>query len=170
MEQIHRCVVTGLDAQGRSIVLRDTLASTGALGVTEFWKTAAVPASLAADWISSGPVQLEPPRGGTVFRFFEIPPAAPNSSAAEADRAAAAAFDEAGGGHCRVDTRRHPMMHTTNTIDYVVLLRGEVTLLLDDVEVPLKPFDAVVQRGTNHYWLNHGAEPALLLGVLLDAK
>ncbi|WP_131781514.1 cupin domain-containing protein [Legionella gresilensis] len=62
------------------------------------------------------------------------------------------------------------MMHTTNTIDYVVVLKGEVTLLLDDGEVRLKPFDAVLQRSTNHYWINEGNEPVLMLGVLLVAK
>jgi hypothetical protein len=49
-------------------------------------------------------------------------------------------------------------------------LQGRVTLLLDEAEVPLKPFDVVVQRGTNHYWLNAGPDPALLMGVLLDAR
>ena len=62
------------------------------------------------------------------------------------------------------------MMHTTTTIDYVVLLRGEVTLLLDEAEVPLRPFNVVVQRGTNHYWINPHSEPALLMGVLIDAR
>lgn len=62
------------------------------------------------------------------------------------------------------------MMHTTKSIDYVVVLKGEVTLLLDKDEVNLKPFDAIVQRGTNHYWINKGKEPALLMGVLVDAK
>ena len=62
------------------------------------------------------------------------------------------------------------MMHTTSSIDYVVVLKGRVTLLLDADEVELSPFEVVVQRGTNHYWLNYGAEPAFLLGVLLDAR
>ena len=62
-------------------------------------------------------------------------------------------------------------MHTTRTIDYVVLLRGQVSLLLDEgEEIPVRPLDAVIQRGTNHYWINRGNEPALLMGVLLDAS
>ena len=61
-------------------------------------------------------------------------------------------------------------MHTTRTIDYVVLLEGEVTLILDKGEVALKPFDVVVQRGTNHAWENRGSKRALLLAVLIDAK
>ena len=62
------------------------------------------------------------------------------------------------------------MMHTTESIDYVVLLSGEVSLLLDEGdELRLKPFDVVVQRAANHYWINRGDEPALLMGVLVGA-
>jgi hypothetical protein len=170
MIQGYRCVVTGRDAGGRSVVARDTRVPIGALGAADFWKTTTSPASPTADWVPSGPVQLEPPPGGTIFRFYEVPPQDTSLSAEQADRAAAEAFAAAGASHCRVDTRRHPMMHTTATIDYVVVLKGRVTLLLDEAEVPLAPFDVVVQRATNHYWLNQGSEPALVLGVLVDAR
>jgi quercetin dioxygenase-like cupin family protein len=71
--------------------------------------------------------------------------------------------------HCRPDTSRHPGMHRTATVDYIVLLTGRVTLLLDDDEIDLEPFDVVVQRGTNHAWVNRGNIPALLLTVMIDA-
>ena len=61
-------------------------------------------------------------------------------------------------------------MHKTKTIDYIILLKGDVTLLLDEDEVRLKPFDVVVQRGTNHAWVNNGDEPALLIAVLIDSE
>jgi quercetin dioxygenase-like cupin family protein len=61
-------------------------------------------------------------------------------------------------------------MHKTNTIDYIILLKGDVTLLLDEDEVNLKPHDVVVQRGTNHAWVNNGREPALLIAVLIDSE
>jgi len=61
-------------------------------------------------------------------------------------------------------------MHQTKTIDYIILLEGDVTLLLDEDEVQLKPFNVVVQRGTNHAWVNNGTEPALLIAVLIDSK
>jgi quercetin dioxygenase-like cupin family protein len=81
-----------------------------------------------------------------------------------------AMFEAMQGSHCQVDKRRHPAMHTTRTIDYVVVLRGQVSLLLDEGdEIPVRPLDVVIQRGTNHYWINRGSEPALLMGVLLDA-
>ncbi len=170
MNQGYRCVVTGRDAAGKSVVAPDTTVPTGALGAADFWKTTTSPASLAEEWIPSGPVRLEPPPGGTIFRFFEVPPQDRSLTPEQADGAAAEAFAAAGAGHCRADTRRHAMMHTTSSIDYVVVLKGRVTLLLDGAEVPLVPFDVVVQRGTNHYWLNQGPEPALLLGVLVDAR
>ena len=55
------------------------------------------------------------------------------------------------------------------TIYYIILLSGDVTLLLDEDEVRLKPFNVVVQRGTNHAWVNNGNEPALLIAVLIDS-
>jgi quercetin dioxygenase-like cupin family protein len=61
-------------------------------------------------------------------------------------------------------------MHQTQTIDYIILLEGDVTLILDEDEVQLKPFNVVVQRGTNHAWVNNGTEPALLIAVLIDSK
>ena len=61
-------------------------------------------------------------------------------------------------------------MHKTETIDYIILLKGDVTLILDNEEVDLKPFDVVVQRGTNHACVNNGDEPALLIAVLIDSN
>ena len=61
-------------------------------------------------------------------------------------------------------------MHKTETVDYIILLKGKVTLILDEEEVDLEPFDVVVQRGTNHAWANTGSEPALLIAVLIDSN
>jgi hypothetical protein len=159
MTQGYRCVVTGRNKDGQSVVVRDEQVQTGSLGSADFWQTATSPASLTTDVTSTAAVRLEPPEGGTIFRFFEIAPQDRTLSPEHAEQAAAEAFAAAGASHCRVDTRRNPMM-----------LKGRVTLLLDAGEVELGPFDAVVQRGTNHYWLNYGTEPALLMGVLLDAR
>ena len=60
-------------------------------------------------------------------------------------------------------------MHKTETVDYIILLKGDVTLILDEEEIDIKPFDVVVQRGTNHAWVNNGTEPALLIAVLIDS-
>jgi len=62
------------------------------------------------------------------------------------------------------------MMHVTASLDYIIVLRGEITLLVDEGQTTLHPFDVVVQRGTTHYWINHGTEPVLMMGVMMDAK
>ncbi len=171
MEMKFRRIVTVSGPDGRSRVAEDAQVTPGPLGIFDLWLTERVPAPVEGpDLLPGRPTRLEPPPGGSVFRYFLIPPQDPSLTPEAAERAAQAAFAAVGAAHCRVDTRLNPMMHTTRTVDYVVVLRGEVTLLLDEGKVALKPFDAVVQRGTNHYWINEGKEPALLLGVLLDAE
>jgi len=86
------------------------------------------------------------------------------------EAAAALAFEKIGAAHERIDTSKHHAMHQTKTIDYIILLEGDVTLILDEDEVRLKPFNVVVQRGTNHAWVNNGTEPALLIAVLIDSE
>ncbi|MGH7934625.1 MAG: cupin domain-containing protein [Candidatus Binataceae bacterium] len=115
-------------------------------------------------------MRLEPPPNASSFRYFMVPPEDPNVPLAEREAAAARRFASIGASHCRVDTSRHPGMHVTRTVDYIILLSGNVTLLLDKAEVDLKPFDVVIQRGTNHAWVNKGKEPALLAAILIDAK
>ena len=65
---------------------------------------------------------------------------------------------------------RHPGMHRTDSIDYAVIMSGEIDLLLDDSDVHLKAGDVVVQRGTKHAWANRGDEPCKIAFILIDAK
>jgi len=115
-------------------------------------------------------VRLEPPERGTVFRFFSVAPEDPSLGAEELELRAAKGFASIGAAHCRPDTSRHAYMHRTRTVDYIIVLEGEVTLLLDGDEVELGPHDVVIQRGTNHAWINRGKEPALLAAILIDAE
>ena len=62
------------------------------------------------------------------------------------------------------------MMHVTPTVDYILLLSGKVSLVLDEGDpIALEPFDAVVQRGTNHSWVNTGDTTALLMSVMVGS-
>ncbi len=63
-----------------------------------------------------------------------------------------------------------PRNHRTDSIDYIVVIAGEIDMELDDAVVHLKAGDVVVQRGTIHNWLNRGTEPCVLAVVLVDAK
>jgi mannose-6-phosphate isomerase-like protein (cupin superfamily) len=167
MPREPRRIITGHDADGKSVILIDGPPTPfGA-----YWLTDSTPVDNTGSGDDGLKVRmLEPPAGGSIFRFASIPPENPNMSREERERQTAKMFAQMDAAHCRPDTTRHPAMHKTRTIDYVVLLSGEVTLLLDKGEVDLKPFDVVVQRGTNHAWVNKGKEPALIAAVLIDAK
>jgi hypothetical protein len=164
-----RRIVTGHNATGKSTIAEDSLVNAiEPFGLQELWTTPSVPAALDAP-AEPLPVKLEPPAGGTLFRFFEIRPLEAPLSAQAVTKQLDAAFAALQASHCRIDTHRHPLMHRTRTIDYVVLLRGQATLILDEGEVDLKPLDVVVQRGTNHAWVAKG-EPALFMAVLVDGR
>ncbi len=173
-----RRIVTTDDAAGRSRVLIDGpsphIAVSGpGRGLTNLWVTdAALPSNAGTADAADRKVRLEPPEAGTVFRFFQVAPEPKPGTATDEEREAraAAAFAAMGASHIRVDTTRHPGMHKSKTTDYIILLKGRVRLLLDDEERDLEPFDTVIQRGTNHAWVNLGDEPALLVAVLMDAQ
>ena len=176
-----RRIVTGHDAMGRSIVISDAPPenvvpnpSDPDRGHINFWKTDSVPADNGddADPMAGAPCPLAPPKGGTMFRFFQIAPERNEAALSKAERDARMAhmFEAAGATEARIPMGRHPSMHRTHSVDYIVLLKGEVTAILDVGEVAMKPFDVLIQRGTNHGWANYGEEPALLVAVLIDAE
>ena len=169
-----RRIVTGHNDNGRSIVTIDgpPAASIGedVGGLFELWNTDGNQV-ISSDMIdrADDEIILSPPRGGTKFRYFQINPLPKGVPDEILQEIAADAFEKVGAAHHRVDTTKHPAMHKTETVDYIILLKGDVTLILDEEEVDLKPFDVVVQRGTNHAWVNNGTEPALLIAVLIDS-
>jgi len=165
-----RRIITGNDEHGKSIVAADI--PPRELGTFyEMWATDDSPASYGSeDEVASRWVKLEPPQDGTIFRFFRVDPRDATLGREELEARAARAFESIGAAHCRPNTERDPMMHETRTVDYIIVLEGEVTLVLDHDEVDLKPHDVVIQRGTNHAWINKGTEPALLAAILIDAE
>lgn len=166
-----RRIVTTNDEDGKSRVWMDGAAENTITVLTELWKTHPGPVD-HTDRIDQGALStaLEPPRGGTLFRFFQIAPESTMAHLSEEERRKADAdwFAAMNGAHLQPDTSRHPAMHRSPTTDYIVLLSGQITLVLDKEERDLKPFDVVVQRNTNHAWVNRGSEDALLMAVLVD--
>jgi mannose-6-phosphate isomerase-like protein (cupin superfamily) len=169
-----RRIVTGHNDNGKSIVTIDgpPARSIGedVGGLFELWNTDGN-AIITTDVIdrADDEIILSPPSGGTKFRYFQINPLPEGVPEDMLQEIAADAFEKVGAAHHRVDTSKHPAMHKTETVDYIILLQGDVTLILDEEEVDIKPFDVVVQRGTNHAWVNNGTEPALLIAVLIDS-
>ena len=167
-----RRIITGHNAEGKSVITIDgppaRSLSENEGGLYELWNTDGNEINTLDD-IDRADSEVSPPVGGTKFRYFQINPTPEGVPADLIEAATAAAFEKMGAAHHRIDTTRHPAMHKTKTIDYIILLKGDVTLLLDEEEVDLKPFDVVVQRGTNHAWVNNGSETALFIAVLIDS-
>ena len=176
---IHR-VVTGHDAQGNAIVSSDgplrTVVELKTLpGVVfhEVWSTTGTPARIdnGSD-PTLAPLVLPPPKHGTRIRFVDLPPDSPellSRSAADAR----AGFSEIGDADASTAHRQgapHPLMHRTESVDYGIVIEGELTLILDQGEVVVRPGSVVVQRGTNHAWANRTDRTCRILFVLVDGE
>jgi mannose-6-phosphate isomerase-like protein (cupin superfamily) len=175
MLEDRRRIITGHDVSGKSVVVIDgppaRILGSDLRGLADIWNTDDAPVATRDKTDRADiDVVLSPPVNGSKFRYFAIAPEDPSISDEEREARVAERFAAMGAAHERVDTSRHAAMHKTKTVDYIILLSGEVTLLLDEDERDLKPFDVVVQRGTNHAWINKGKEPALLVAVLIDAN
>ncbi len=170
-----RRIVTDTDGDGKSRVLIDgeaaKLIAVEEAGLAEIWSADLAPGKLldATDKLAQGDLRLEPDAGALKVRWFTVAPEDETKTCEELDQAAAFAFAAVGASHARVDVSRHPMMHKTDTLDVIVLVKGEVDLLLDEGEATsLKPGDVVIQKATNHAWVNKGDVTALLVAVLIS--
>ena len=169
-----RRVVTGHDEQGRAVVLFDgesphtfVLERAGGLTLTEIWETRSSPADNAGSADAADHERrIEPVVSGTVFRVIEYPPDRVRLKTLDPDRF----FHAMGAQAADAAKRRHPGMHKTNTIDYCVVLSGEIWAVLDRGEVLLRAGDCLVQRGTNHAWSNRTDEPCVIAFALIAAK
>jgi mannose-6-phosphate isomerase-like protein (cupin superfamily) len=168
-----RRVLTGHDADGRSAIIADGTAANmkemppgSGLAVTELWETSVPADNAGSEDAGKRKVRLEPPKGGTLFRIVEFPPDAQWQNRPDA-RDWAKALDAT---HAPDRSSTDPMMHKTSTVDYIVVLKGEITAILDKGETLLKPGDVFIQRGTNHSWSVRGSEPCIVAVVLIDAK
>ena len=165
-----RRIVTGHDAQGKAVVLFDGAQQSqqrGQNGITMLWVTTEFPvdAGVASD-MAKTPVGVPPPANGTIFRVVDFAPQP--ASAAPVDHhqiLLSMGIDPATQGHAR-----HANTHRTRTIDYAIVLDGEIDMLLDDTEVHVKAGDVLVQQATNHAWVNNGTKPCRIAFILIDSK
>jgi quercetin dioxygenase-like cupin family protein len=175
--QIRR-VVTGHDEKGRAVVIADGPAPSVHVNKAEqdwfsvdIWRTHEMPAKIVTktEEPTVGPRRQMPTANGTVLRINSFPP---ESEAVRAMTPADSLRVFEGLGNPKAATfgkgGRHPMMHRTESIDYALILSGEITMLLDDEEVLLKAGDVVVQCGTNHAWSNRSKAPCLVAFILID--
>ena len=170
-----RRIVTGHDKSGNSnITINDSAPNATeikgwpGLVVTELWTTNDMPVdNMGAADQGARPMRHDPTPGGTIFRVVEFPP---ESSMKGVDPQAA--FEHLGSHNkpSSSDSAKHFSMHKTSSVDYLVVISGEMWMVMEDGEVLLRAGDCVVQRGTNHAWINKSDKPCLLAAVLIEAK
>ena len=180
MPRTIRRVVTGHNAAGKAVVISDGPSPFIHINPrdqnnvsTDIWRTSATPAPIASVPAEPtlGPRRQMPEKRGTVVRINQIPPESEATRAMtqeDSRRAFAALGNETAATWGRGG--RHPLMHRTETIDYAIILDGEVTMVLDDEDVLLKTGDVVVQCGTNHAWSNRSGAPCTIAFVLIDGE
>jgi hypothetical protein len=151
-----RRIVTGHDEAGNPVILYDgeppTVMDFGGIVTTELWVTDATPPDLERrDDTSLREWEIDPPAGGAAFRSVTILPRSERDEPGEGDPEFMGA-------------------HRTDTLDFVVVVSGEITMTIGDREVTLRQGDSVVQRATAHNWENRGTEPCVLAGVLISTR
>lgn len=150
-----RRIVTGIDERGKSVIVSDgeassiqTVAKTATFVVTNLWRQAGVPVNNdgPVDDGVGGIVSLKPPLDGSVFRMVEFPP----------------------DSHWR-DREDGPadQVHATPSLDYVILLSGEIWASLDEEETLMRPGEVLIQRGTRHAWSNRSDRQAVVAFILI---
>jgi hypothetical protein len=166
MEKQERRVVTNHEADGKAVVLLDgaPVAVTERLESGVLWVTDSVPADVSGSQDRGNrKIGIPPPQGGGVFRIVDF------YLTDETKLPAGHMARTMGADHLSKGwSRRHPAMHRTRSIDYAIVLSGEIDMLLDNSEIHLKASDA--EQSTNHAWVNRGTEPCRIAFVLIDVK
>ncbi|MDB5719683.1 MAG: cupin [Alphaproteobacteria bacterium] len=178
MQAPFRRIVTGHDQEGRAIIQEDRPpprvqrigGETGPM-FYEVWNTRATPAPI--DRASGEPreegIILAPPKNGTRIRVLDIPPEGDNlNELTQAEREAH--FAEVGAAGAVAQNARHAYMHRTQTVDYGIVLDGELVLIMDEGETVVRAGDIVIQRGTNHGWANRTDRNCRIAFILIDGQ
>ena len=171
-----RRIVSGHNAQGKSIFITDGMVgppaarrSSAGTSVVELWQTDCTPADNSGDKDPTDHAfRLPPPINGSVFRVVEYPPDKERFAAMNPKDWAGDAKNQ---GYQRTGSDgRHAGFHKTDTIDYAIVIEGEIVALMDEGEKVMKQGDVLIQRGTSHAWANRTDKPARVAFILIDAK
>lgn len=171
-----RRIVTGDDAEGRSGIVEDapakavrTVAERPGYRAVNLWRTVGMPMPIGAPDGIEAHKGILPPKTGTILRIIDFPPEPKDPE--ERQRRIHATF----GGMYKDATHdkregAHPGMHRTETVDYAIILEGEIWAVMDKGETLMKAGDVLIQRGTNHAWANRSGRTARICFVLMDGK
>ena len=167
-----RRVVTKLDESGKAVVMIDERTRLTAPrppnAAANVWVTdKSLPDFSWTDDRGKTKIGLVPPKSGTVFRVVDFAPESAPGHPTEMNYMMRIVGDEA---PAKGRPPSHPMMHRTRSLDYAIIMSGEIDMLLDDSVVHLKAGDVVVQQATNHAWVNRGKEPCRVAFILIDSR
>jgi mannose-6-phosphate isomerase-like protein (cupin superfamily) len=180
-QKTFRRIVTGHDADGKAFIVSDAapivtqlIGGPGSPTFFEVWHTLETPALIhpQLDEMDENKLMLAPPKNGTRIRVIEFPP--------ESDEIrkltgvdAAAKFKTMGEENASTSSKKdapHPLMHRTQTVDYGIVLEGEITMILDRGETIIKAGNIIIQNGTNHAWANRSGKICRMAFVLIDGQ
>jgi hypothetical protein len=169
-----RRIVTGNDAKGRSRIVEDgpatsmrMVAERPGYRAVNVWRTTETPAKISAGDTTSDHKGILPPKNGNILRIIDFPPE-------PADETRLRQMLDATFGGIYTDALHdkrpnvHPGMHTTHTVDYAIILEGEIWAVMDEGETLMRTGDVLIQRGTNHAWANRSDKTARIAFVLID--
>lgn len=171
-QEIRR-VVTTHEENGKSVILYDGITphkhATPAGPVSYgLWVTEVTPALASGSQDRfDAKLGITPPRSGTIFTIVDFPPA--GEVPMDGDNTVRQKRLGPEHSHPKAWPPRHPFIHRTRTVDYAMVLSGEIDMLLDDSETHLATGDVVIQQATNHAWVNRGKEVCRMAFVLIDA-
>ena len=170
-KEIHR-VVTALDANNKSTALFNSMVPLKIGGAGEgaatVWVTQKAPADFSWNGDRSGERKgFSPVPNGTQFLIVDFPPVGADVDKLPMDLMMKVVGD---GVPKRGMAPSNPLMHRTKTVDYAIIMQGEIDMMLDTGTVHLKAGDVVVQQATNHAWLNHSKEPCRIAFVMMDSQ
>ena len=168
-----RRVVTGDGPDGKSRVIEDASATSiktvperPGYRAVNVWRTTDFPCSIENSDSIKEHKGILPPKNGTILRIIDFPPEPKDP--AELKRRLHATFGGIYADAAHDKNARHPGMHTTDTVDYAIVLEGEIWSVMDEGETLLRAGDVLIQRGTNHAWANRSEKTARISFVLMD--
>lgn len=169
-----RRVVTTVDQDGKAVVLfdgenphKEIRPLRGNIS-RALWATTSAPADMQGDSDRAQGVKMTSPvNGGTVFRIIDYPPVKPEHELLDNNARMAELKNEA---TIKGLPPSHPFMHRTRSVDYALILQGEIDMILDDSQIHLKAGDVLIQQGTNHAWVNRSNAVCRIAFVLVDAR
>ena len=167
-----RRVVTKIDSSGKAVVMFDgkvqLMSFRSPNPASEMWVTEGSPPDFS--WMADRgktKVGIAPPKGGTIFRVIDFVPTTQKIESMDINTLMKAVGDHA---PAKGLPPRHPMMHRTRSVDYAIIMFGEIDMLMDEGEVHLKAGDVVVQQATNHAWVNRSGKPCRVAFILMDSQ